>query len=490
MLGLGKKETIGFISKMYYPLVIRRTGEDEYLVVDPVSLFYVDLTLTELPKVEDLLSEMNSITSADEFMDFLKRHLYDFDKLVTKKTERVIGVLPAGWAQYMKDIVGSMVEEEEKPTLLTGKLTEIDIEDIISKLVEYKKVYNKHVEVLDRFLKELEEKTIIFNDNILQEEKKIALSYLDRIKAEMEQFKVIKEQLESEKKQKLDEVEAEFSKKKEELIAKLSQLKNREKEAEKTLRDARELNDATLMSIAQNELDSIRKQINIFNEKLKNLETEKLSKKKSIEEEYNRKIEIERRKIVKSQAERDKLVNEKEKVRKSMLSYSDYLKNKTSQIVEECKKSLSQIDSLFVKHIPLTVEEELVKIYIPFYTINYVAGRESRMLFVFPAKVGKPGTFADLYGKQVPVEGLNPLCDGLQRQMTAAVQAGHEVSAQIRQIGMTSNLLADKTLLPILNEGLRMLMSSRWLEQREVTEIYNAFVQYFQAPPPPPPPGA
>ena len=479
-------ERINYISKLYYPLYICKVNGNEFLVVDAVPLFARQLEIKKIPDVTPFIEDLGNTSTLEEFLEFLKKYMNYFDDFESVSQEQISGLFPAEWLSNVQDLFRNLNELEITAPVIDAKIMESDVDLIKTKISEYKMQTLQDVNLLEKALQNLEEKSLQWNDAVLAEEKEIAFKYMDQIKVEREQFETAKSKLENEKKEKLKELEESYKLKLEELKTKLDELKKREREALNLLNEAKKLQDNTLINVAENDLNNVRKQIQIVNNKIRNLESEKKLEISRIEEQYKSMIELERNRIMVTAAKRDGEIKEKEKMRLNMVSCSDYIKDRINRLIQEKRKILEELEKTTVKYINLPSELNVVKVCIPFYVIQYSSNKGLRYLTLFPVKIGNPGYFAKLFGKQVPVQEWNQLVYGIQLQLDSLLKTHPEVQKMINDLAYNNNLFLNSETLALLKRGLQELVRSQWLTQEEATAIQNALQQYFQAPPPPP----
>ncbi len=478
-------ERIDYVAKLYYPIFLSRMSDNDYIVVDAVPLFARELEIKKIPEVDPFAQDLEKAATLEEFLDALQRYANHFDEFESVEKERLSGLFPPEWMQGVHDFLQNLARIEEGITTLEEKIFEPDVEVIKSKITEYKVQVENDIALLKKALGILEEKSLYWNDQILEEEKSIAFKYMDQIRAEREEFEKVKSKLEIEEKEKNEEIERSYRAKSEELKSKLKELKNREKEALDLLREAREAQDSTLVMIAENDLKNVRKQMEMINKRLRTLEEEKKFEILRLKEYYRNLIETERRKIMVNEAKRDEEVKKKEKVRMSLLSYSDYIKDRINKLIEDRNKFLEELDKTIVKFLHVPGGEAIVKVYVPFYVIQYSSQKKTRAFTLFPVKIGNPGYFARLFGKQVPVGEWNQLVYGIQSHLDNLLRSNPEVYRQVSEKASQDNLLLKSEFIVRVKKGLNELVKSRWLEETEANAILNSIQSQLQPPPPP-----
>lgn len=478
-------ERIDYIAKLYYPIFLSKIGDNNYLVVDAIPLFAKEFDVKKIPEVEPFLQDLENATTLESFLGVLERYSNHFDEFASIEKEQLSGIFPLEWMEDVHDFFQNLTRVEEGITTLDEKIFEPDVEMIKSKIMEYKVQTENDVALLKKALGALEEKSLYWNDKVLEEEKNIAFKYMDQIKIEREEFEKVKSEIEAEEREKIEEVERSYKAKFEELKSKLGELKKREKEALDLLREAKEAQDNTLIMIAENDLKNVKKQMEMVNRKLKTLEEEKRFEISRLKEHYKNLIESERRRIMVTETKRDEEVKEKEKVRLSLLSYSDYIKDRINRLIADRVKFLEELDKAIVKFLHVPGEGAIVKIYIPFYVIQYSSQKKVRAFSLFPVKIGNPGYFARLFGRQVPVEERNRLVYGIQTHLDNLLQSNPEVYRQVSEKASQNNLLLKSEFIARLRKGLNELVKSQWLEETEANTILNNIQTQLQPPPPP-----
>ena len=103
---------------------------------------------------------------------------------------------------------------------------------------------------------------------------------------------------------------------------------------------------------------------------------------------------------------------------------------------------------------------------------------------MFPVKIGNPGYFARLFGRQVPVEERNRLVYGIQTHLDNLLQSNPEVYRQVSEKAAQNNLLFRSEFVARLRKGLNELVKSRWLEETEANTILSNIQSQIQPPPP------
>ena len=497
-------EKLFFLSRLYYPLWAI-SWDDNCLILDGLGFFSYDISYMTMPDIE-LFSENieRSRKVRESYRNTLKSHAKTFESFINEDRILVKGIISDRDILFniSKCIKKSLGESDNKPSpsaLVSPTLDKKIAEKAVEKLVQNWMQIQSDIKGLQYAIDVLNEETKAHEEKTLQEIVQIREIYeveLSRVKNEVGS-QIERLILERDKKlQRISKISEREIKRKLREKAKIEkelrklELENVEYRKRREIRKRRGDKVGVArwkykLEVCGNKISEIRSRLQIVSSLLDRVYKEREDAIKKLNTAYQTLIEGENKKVRQVEVRRDYENQAKKLEIDDLRADTLTIINLIKQLMEQKQQHASNLRAVTI---PWKIKQTTM-VYLPFYLVQYKSKRKSRYQLYSPAvAMGHQGILTKIQ-KALKTHSLesrinlllhclsNALDKILSSTLISRIKEDKALSARLRTMGNSNNLLDMPEFKEKLRRGMEELQEEGWIKSEEKDTVLNIYSQ-------------
>jgi len=495
-------EKVLFVSKLHYPLWAV-PWENACLIIDGLQILSSTLTYMALPDLELFFDDIErGQTLREHFRKALDKHAQTFagfSETVRILMEGIVvdKVLLSDVSEYVEETITLKADVTGKLTLIPPRLDEDAASERAKKVFDLYTQIQSDIKGLEYTARVLNEATLFHEQKILREIELVNETF----KEEVERVKpVVEKKVELLLKERDARIEKMNRAAEAELNAKLREKERRQKELEKLeinrtehkkrLDVRRSRHDRIgvarwehSLRVCENKISEVKERIHALSKLIEKISKQNQEDVNKLKYGYQTLIDRERKKVSDIEASLESVIKAKESEKEKLELTTKRIASLLEQLKEQKRLQAAELKNMTIRW----QTEQGTLLGVPFYFVGYKTGNKLRFEFHPPVRVmGSEGIVKKIEKTLLSFRLASrisllfqPRSKGLEKIFSSVLEekmkTDESLKEDLRELGVSSNLLTNPSFKEVLTEGLEELKAEGWIKQEEGAGIVKTY---------------